>query len=453
MTAPVGRLDAVGVSVDEVLAELAGCDAAATVALVSGISRLTARLQGLMIHAQVHLARLRPPTKGSPDDPPDSPYSEFAADELAAELRQSPRAMSDRLLTAWEMAHQLPSGLAALTGGSLDYARLAALHQLTLCLTDGQRAFVEKTMLAGGRLASAPQWRRKIRRLVAKVAPGALARRRAEAHTRRSVSVKPLEDGMALLEATLAAEDARAIFDRLDRVARSDGRPAGPRDDRSLDARRADVLAALLLGNRREHVTVELQVIAPIGTLAGLDDNPAELVGYGPIPAEVGRALAADAHWRRVLTDPATGTVLDLGHRRVPTPALARLVRHQQSCCVFPGCGMPAASADIDHTVGHASGGRTSLDNLGMLCRHHHRAKHAVGGWRLDQPTAGIFRWISPAGRTYTTDTTSNDEEALPSGTHPRNRPTTGTDNPATAPISESGQPASQPRNIGPCPF
>jgi hypothetical protein len=149
--------------------------------------------------------------------------------------------------------------------------------------------------------------------------------------------------------------------------------------------------------------------LAPVGTLAGLDDNPAELVGFGPIPADVGRALAADAHWRRVLTDPATGTVLDLGHRRIPTPALARLVRHQHSRCVFPGCGMPATNTDIDHTIPHTQKGRTALDNLGLLCRKHHRAKHR--GWQLTQPKPGIFEWTSPTRNTYTTDTTHNHEE------------------------------------------
>jgi len=290
---------------------------------------------------------------------------------------------------------------------------------------------------------------------------------------------------MGALSATLTAEDARAIYDRIDRIARSDarasgadrgihghvlddcgcadcgcddrglddravvgqvtgdrdvgdrdvgdrdvgdrgvggrggdipghkGRGVGERDgdDRSLDARRADVFAALLLGNRREHVQVEIQVIASVGTLAGLDDNPTELVGYGPIPARVGRALAADARWRRVLTDPDTGTVLDLGHRRVPTPALARLLRHQQTRCAFPGCGVPAARCDLDHTVAHAAGGRTALDNIGTLCRHHHRAKH-VGGWMLDQPLPSVFDWTSPAGRSYRVDTASTGEEGL----------------------------------------
>src|SRR5207237_1096009 len=113
----------------------------------------------------------------------------------------------------------------------------------------------------------------------------------------------------------------------------------------------------------------------------------------------------------RVLTDPKTGTVIDLGHRRVPTPALARLVRHQQTRCLFPGCGMPAVACDLDHTIARVDGGRTTLDTLSLLCRHHHRLKH--GGWGLVQPRPGVFTWTSPAGRTYGVNTHLNDEEGL----------------------------------------
>lgn len=226
------------------------------------------------------------------------------------------------------------------------------------------------------------------------------------------MTVEPLEDGMARLSATLAAEDVRAICDRIDRLARS-ARAGG--DGRPVAAVRADVLAALLLGNRREYVTTEIQVIASVGTLAGLDDDPAELVGYGPIPAGVGRALAADARWRRVLTDPVTGTVLDLGHRRVPAPDLARLIRYRDQRCTFPGCAVPAVSADLDHTVPWAHGGRTAFDNLGAACRHHHRLK-GEGGWKLDQPRPGVFVWTSPDARAYRNDTNTNDGEGVPSG-------------------------------------
>jgi hypothetical protein len=426
----LGRLDSVDVAFDDVLTGLARCDAAATLTLAARLARLTARLQGLTINAHVHLARRYPA------DPRDGdgaePYPAGAADELAAVLEQSPRTMSGRLAQAWEIAHQLPAALADLTAGMLDHTRLAALHQLTLCLTPEQRAIVEATMLDGSRLASPPCWRRKINRLVNRLDAHAAAKRRKKAHTERRIGIDPLSDGMAQLTMIIAAEDAQAIYDRVNQITRA---AHDPTDTRAIDARRADVLTALLLGNRREHVQVEIQVIAPVGTLAGLDDNPAELVGFGPIPADVGRALAADAHWRRVLTDPVNGTVLDLGHRRVPTPALARLVRHQQGRCLFPGCGMPANRTDIDHTVAHEAGGRTALDNLGLLCRRHHGAKHS--GWTLGQPQPGVFHWTSPTRRTYLTDTTHNEEEG-----HRLDDPSTGL---AFGPTNRQGSLAAAP--------
>ncbi|MDT3445376.1 DUF222 domain-containing protein, partial [Pseudofrankia sp. BMG5.37] len=97
----------------------------------------------------------------------------------------------------------------ALTAGELDQTRLRALHALTGVLSDGQRATVEAQMLAGSQLSSPTQWRRKIHRMISRLDPDAAARRRDEAKAKRDVSLEPAEDGMALLSATLPAEDAR----------------------------------------------------------------------------------------------------------------------------------------------------------------------------------------------------------------------------------------------------
>lgn len=42
-------------------------------------------------------------------------------------------------------------------------------------------------------------------------------------------------------------------------------------------------------------------------TLLGLDNTPGLILGAGPIPAEVGRAIAKNATWRALFVDPATG--------------------------------------------------------------------------------------------------------------------------------------------------
>lgn len=78
----------------------------------------------------------------------------------------------------------------------------------------------------------------------------------------------------------------------------------------------APTRAALSLGVRGVRPNVHVTVAAT--TLLGLDDEPAELGGYGPIPASVARELAQEGTWRRILTDPTTGTVVETRPRHVP---------------------------------------------------------------------------------------------------------------------------------------
>src|SRR5438552_2392959 len=58
-------------------------------------------------------------------------------------------------------------------------------------------------------------------------------------------------------------------------------------------------------------------------------------------------------------------------------------------------------SAAPDHTRAYEDGGVSTVDNLGPLCRHHHRMKHE-GGWGLRQVLPGVFTWISPLDHHYT---------------------------------------------------
>ena len=88
---------------------------------------------------------------------------------------------------------------------------------------------------------------------------------------------------------------------------------------------------------------------------------------------------------------------------RYPNAAMRRWVAARDSTCRAPGCTAPARTCDTDHTEDHATGGPTTDDNLGLLCRHHHRLKHK-GGHLLHQITPGQFRWISPNRRTYEVD-------------------------------------------------
>jgi len=69
----------------------------------------------------------------------------------------------------------------------------------------------------------------------------------------------------------------------------------------------------------------------------GLQDNPGELAGYGPLPAPLARTLAADGRWRRMIVEPQTGALIDLGHRSYqPSAELARFVKTRDRSCIFP---------------------------------------------------------------------------------------------------------------------
>ena len=120
------------------------------------------------------------------------------------------------------------------------------------------------------------------------------------------------------------------------------------------------------------------------------------------VPALTAWALAAGGTWRRLITDPASGTVVDVGRSRYRPPAgLADLVRARDQACVFPTCQTPAERCDIDHLTAWSQGGTTSLDNLVVLCEAHHRLKHTPG-WALTRDQAGgILSWHTPDKTVY----------------------------------------------------
>lgn len=144
-----------------------------------------------------------------------------------------------------------------------------------------------------------------------------------------------------------------------------------------------------------------INVIVDLPTLLGLAENPAELSGYGAIPASLARELAASHQWRRFITDPVTGALLEVGRERYQPPAaLVDFINARDKTCRFPGCRRAAELSDIDHAIPWEEGGETSPANLGALCRRHHRLK-THGGWKIESNPDGSCTWISPYGKSY----------------------------------------------------
>jgi len=339
----------------------------------------------------------------------------LAGMEVAARLRLAPSTGEHRVTVSRTLVDQLPDTVAALRCGDIDYRRAAVLAEAVAGLAPEQIAAVEAQVLPQAGVRSLGQHRAAVERAVLQVDPRGTEERHEIALEQRRIDFYPQPDGMGCAEAYLPADGMASLRAALDAAA-SAIRADHPSDGRTVDQLRADALVQMAQDSLRtgrlggvesgqrlanSHGRRPLiQVTVPFSTLLGLDDQPAELAGYGPIPASVARRIAADGTWRRLLTDPATGALLDYGRTRYhPPPDLIDHVITRDRRCRFPGCGQPAYRCQIDHTV-PSTDGPTADHNLGPLCLPHHVAKtHA--GWRLIQTRPGYFVWISPVGQMY----------------------------------------------------
>jgi hypothetical protein len=125
-------------------------------------------------------------------------------------------------------------------------------------------------------------------------------------------------------------------------------------------------------------------------------------VADGPgIAPETARRLSCDCSYLAILRDRASGELLDVGRRtRSIPPPMRRALSVRDEHCRFPGCER-RHYVDGHHIVPWSQGGETKLDNLVLLCRHHHRLVHEGGfsvGWETDA-AAGKLRWRRPDGR------------------------------------------------------
>ncbi|WKK73153.1 HNH endonuclease signature motif containing protein [Rathayibacter oskolensis] len=148
----------------------------------------------------------------------------------------------------------------------------------------------------------------------------------------------------------------------------------------------------------------EVRLTLAASAASGADDAPADLDGYGSIPADVARELVGvGASFTRILTDPDTGLVASVGRtHRVPPSQMRLHLQLRDQTCRFPGCTRPASSAEADHTIEWRNGGETALDNLASLCTSHHHVRHGDRWTHVLHPD-GTADWTTPTGRRATT--------------------------------------------------
>ncbi len=337
--------------------------------------------------------------------------SRYVAEEAAPELRVSRHTAGERLERAKALTRRMPRVLALLDAGEIEGHVAGRIAQAAAMLPEEQVAQVDAQLcgkIAAGRLGCTDPTNllRAVRRLVEKVDPDGQAARARQARADRKVELIHGENGISTLLADLPAEVAVSAYARIDAMARK-RRNAG--DERNLDQLRADIYADLLLGNdpgiTPPKAAAMVYVHMPVDTALTMSDQGCVLDGYGPLPAAIGREILANERSmiRKVITDPATGTVKELGRtRRKPSKALREFIAVRDRECTTPGCHRTARHCDQDHLTDWHKHGPTAEHNLGPKCERDHYLKDQPG-WTLDyEPATGTGTMTTPAGRVYT---------------------------------------------------
>jgi hypothetical protein len=421
---------------------------AARIDYLAALERQSSWLQAAMQRAIVAVAGI---SEGKSDGP-FAGVDEAEREDVSSALRLSAGTAQMRIDVARTLVNHLPNTCSALATGELSAAHATVIAKETAAaIRDGLSEFaifsIEQKAIAHAEFHTPSQVAQQVRSAIAKFAPATFEEVAEKARDCRRVSCYNDIDGMSTVVAILPAADAQMVMKAIEAFivkgslewealnesetsasnSMNSGNSAAPStdslisesriassnksDSRSADMKRADALTAIAsfalaassedVALHRRPITVNVTIDLP--TLLGLSENPGQLAGYGAIPASVARALASDGKWKRFITDPQTGALLDYGRETYQPPqALIDFLIARDRTCRFPGCRRSAALSDLDHAQSWEEGGTTSLDNLGALCRRHHLLK-THGGWGIESRADGSCTWTSPLGKIYQT--------------------------------------------------
>ncbi|CAB4996923.1 unannotated protein [freshwater metagenome] len=419
---------------------------------LEALERQASWLNAIMQRALVAVA-------GNESESPENLWSgvdDAEREEVASALRLSGTTAQLRIDVARTLTNHLPQTCTALATGEISTAHATVIAKETYsAISEGLSTFaiqeIESRALAHAEFHTPGQVANKVRHEIAKLAPKNFEESVAIARDSRRVTCYNDVAGMATIVAILPAPDAKTVMSAIDAYVQREKNQSrlsqssdslidnsddssslqasnstfsqsrdhtsldnsekieDIRDGRSMDMRRADALAAIAamaLAAESNEVTphrrpISINVTVDLPTLLGLAENPGELAGYGAIPASLARELAADGKWRRFITDPYSGALLDYGRESYQPPQeLVDFLIARDRTCRFPGCRRAAWASDLDHAESWDEGGATSAENLGALCRRHHRMK-THGGWKLESFSDGSCEWTSPVGKKY----------------------------------------------------
>jgi len=284
---------------------------------------------------------------------------------------------ASRAIAAGEALEVMPATAAAWGSGEISADHAGWITQARVPGFEAALAAVEPTLVGHARRGELRELKAGLARIRDLTRPDSL-------HDERGFSLARTFRGAVVGELSLDAEGGEIVRKALD--AYTD--PPLPADDRTAAQRRADALVALcrvaldaglpgrVSGSQVPHVSL----ILDHDTLAHGLDGRCELEHAGPVSPSTARRICCDAAVSRVVTDP-DGIPLEVGRsRRTVPPPLRRAVVVRDRGCRFPGCDRDPARCQVHHVTHWADGGPTVLENLILVCSHHHHLLHE-GRW------------------------------------------------------------------------
>jgi hypothetical protein len=201
--------------------------------------------------------------------------------------------------------------------------------------------------------------------------------------------------------------EARACLEAAARGIPSDGET--PWDQRLCDAFLQKLRTAAVGGSEGGEIRGGAVVASPyfvvahvpLSSLVGEGDRTTELAGQlerGELMSrETVRRIACDATITIAIDDDAGHTMFEGRARREPTGAQHREIRRRDRHCRFPGC-TNVTFTNVHHIIPWKPDGLTDLDNLALLCVHHHYTMHKEG-WTMSGNANEELTFVGPTGR------------------------------------------------------
>lgn len=331
------------------------------------------------------------------------------ASEVALARRDAPARGSRHLGFAKALVHEMPHTLAALECGALSEWRATLIVRESACLDVEDRHALDAEMCADATSLSGMGDARvaaAAKAIAYRLDPHAVVDRAARAENDRTVTIRPAPDTMTYVTALLPVAQGVSVYAALRREADTcgDGRPRGHV--------MADTLVERVTGRRATRPTpIAVNLVLSDETLLGGANAPADISGYGPIPAAVARNMIAGAATdrrsratlRRLYTHPAAGALVAMESRaRLFPRGLAEFIGLRDQRCRTPYCDAPIRHRD--HARPWANGGPTSADNGLGLCEQCNYVKENAG-WRVrtsvDENHTHTALFTTPTGKTY----------------------------------------------------